>query len=265
LINKNFLICLVGLPASGKSTFANLLKKALKMKYSSFEVKIIDPDVIRQNLTSNKFEYNKEPLIRNKNLQIIRRELRHGHIIISDDLNYYVSMRHDLKEITDELNLDLFIVHIATPIEFCIKWNEKRGKPIPNKVIWKINNKFDMFNKYSWDMPIATYNLSDISNLSKLIKDFLSILEDRMNSRKPNVSKESISNINHLYNENLDKITRTYVGTLILKPDLEHFKNDIFKLRKTFIKRNKNKKLGESEVLNNFKKYLKKNLNIEFS
>ncbi|MFX0006730.1 MAG: adenylyl-sulfate kinase [Promethearchaeota archaeon] len=265
MINKNFLICLVGLPASGKSTFANLLKKALNKKYSSFEVKIIDPDIIRQNLTSNKFEYNKEPLVRNKNLEIIRRELRQGHIIISDDLNYYASMRHDLKEITDDLHLDLFVVHIATPIEFCIKWNEKRGKPIPNEVIQKIDNKFDMFNKYSWDKPIATYNLSDISDLSEVIKDFLSLLEDQMNPQKSNVNKENIDNINLLYNENLDKITRVYVGTLILKSDFKYFKNEILKLRRAFIKRNKNKKLGESEVLNNFKKYLKKNLNREFS
>ncbi|MFX0104846.1 MAG: hypothetical protein ACFE75_05095 [Candidatus Hodarchaeota archaeon] len=32
LTYQNFLICLVGLPASGKSTFANKLKFALKKK-----------------------------------------------------------------------------------------------------------------------------------------------------------------------------------------------------------------------------------------
>jgi O-phosphoseryl-tRNA(Sec) kinase len=265
LTSKNFLVCLVGLPASGKSTFANLLKTALKKKYSSYEVKIIDPDLIRQNLTQNKFEYDKEPIVRNKNLEIIKRELRGGNIVISDDLNYYASMRHDLKEITDELNLDLFIVHIATPIESCIKWNEKRGKPIPNDVIRKINNKFDMFNKYNWDEPIASYNLSEISDLNKIIKDFLSLLEEAMNSKKPKGSKERFKSTNNLYNEKLDKVTRTYVGTLVLKPDFIPFKNRILKLRKTFIKKNKNKRLSESEGLKSFKKYLEKILKIDFS
>ncbi|MFW9820552.1 MAG: AAA family ATPase [Candidatus Thorarchaeota archaeon] len=263
--NKNFLICLVGLPASGKSTFANLLETALKKKYSFFEVKVIDPDLIRHDLTSNKFEYTKEYLVRNKNLEIIRRELKQGHIVISDDLNYYVSMRHDLKEITDDLNLDLFIVHITTPIECCIKWNEKRGKPIPNEVIQKIKDKFDMFNKYKWDDPIASYNLAEISDLSNVIKDFLVILESQINFRKTKAGKESTKSITNLYNENLDKITRTYVKNLVLNPDFKPFKNEIFKLRRAYIKKNKNKMLSESEVLKSFKLYLKKILNIEFS
>lgn len=261
---KNFLICLVGLPASGKSTFANLLKTELKRKYSYLEVIIIDPDLIRQNLTSNKFEHNKEYLVRNRNLEIIRRELKQGNVVISDDLNYYVSMRHDLKQIADDLHLGLFIVHITTPIEICIEWNKKRGKPIPNEVIRKINNKFDMFNKYKWDVPIATYNLSEISDLSIIIKDFLGILETQMNSRKLIVRKESTKSITNLYNENLDKITRIYVGKVVLNPDFKTHKNKIFKLRKAYIKRNKNKWLSESEILKGFKIYLEKNLNIEF-
>ena len=65
--NKNFLICLVGLPASGKSTFANSLKIALKKKFNNLEVKIIDPDIIRQKITSDKFYHEKEHIVRNEN------------------------------------------------------------------------------------------------------------------------------------------------------------------------------------------------------
>ena len=71
LINQNFLICLVGLPASGKSTFANQLKIALKKRYNKLNVKIIDPDKIRQKLTPNEFDHEKEHIIRKENIKIM--------------------------------------------------------------------------------------------------------------------------------------------------------------------------------------------------
>ncbi len=263
--NKNFLICLVGLPASGKSTFANSLKIALKKKFNNLEVKIIDPDIIRQKITSDKFDHEKEHIVRNENLKIIRSELELGNTVISDDLNYYSSMRHDLKGIADELNLDFSIVHIATPIEICMKWNEKRGEPIPIEVISKIQDKFDMFNKYNWDNPIATYDLSEISDLNIVMKEFLAKLEDKMNFRKQKFGKERTKIISNIYNENLDKITRVYVGKLVLNPSFIPLKNKIFKLRKTYIKKNKNKALSETEILKRFKIYLEKILNIKIS
>ncbi|MFW9829152.1 MAG: adenylyl-sulfate kinase, partial [Candidatus Thorarchaeota archaeon] len=72
MIQSNFLICLVGLPSSGKSTFANHLKMALNEKYSNLKVKIIDPDRIRNELTGDKFDPHKEYLVKNKNLKAIR-------------------------------------------------------------------------------------------------------------------------------------------------------------------------------------------------
>ncbi|MFX1430927.1 MAG: AAA family ATPase [Promethearchaeota archaeon] len=261
----NFLICLVGLPASGKSTFANLLKTALKKNFNKLEVKIIDPDVIRKNLTSNKFDYEKEHIVRKRNLEIIRSELEEGNIVISDDLNYYSSMRHDLKEITDDLNLSFFIVYIATPLEICMKWNEKRRNPVPKEVIVKIQDKFDMFNKYFWDNPIAKYDPSEAVDLDFVIKELLTKIDKRMNIKDHKLKKEKTKNDLSSYNENLDKITRSYIGKLVLDPYFNPLKKKIFQLRKTYIKKNKNKAQSEAEILKNFKIYLEKILKIKFS
>ncbi len=253
----------MGLPSSGKSRFANSLKIALKKKYINLDVMIIDPDILRQNLTPDKFDPKKEYIVRNENLESIRSELEKGNIVISDDLNYYSSMRHDLKRITDSLKLNFFIIHIATPIEICIKWNEKRGKTIPNIVISNIQEKFDNFNRYNWDKPIATYDLSAISDLNFIIKELLDRLSNKM-VVKYKLRKERIS-ITNRYNENLDKITRRFVGTLMLNPVFVPLKHRIIKLRKLYIKKQKNKNYNEEEILIKFKKYIEKNLNIKIS
>jgi len=265
LRNQNFLICLVGLPSSGKSKFANSLKIALKKKYNDLDVKIIDPDLIRQRITPDKFNHNKEHLVRNKNLQTIRSELEKKKIVISDDLNYYSSMRHDLKNIADILNIHFFIIHIATPIEICLKWNEERGKPIPNEVISKIQDKFDKFNRYYWDHPTVSYNLSDILDIDQAIKEFLAKLEDKMIPKNQKLRTEGTKIVSNIFNENLDKITRIYVGKLIINPNYLALKNKIIKLRKNYVKKNKNKALSEVEIVYNFKNYLEKSLNIKIS
>ncbi len=263
LINQNFLICLVGLPASGKSVFANKLKIALKKRFDNQDVKIIDPDIIRQILTPDQFNHEKEYIVRNENLKIIKEELEKGNIVISDDLNYYSSMRHDLKNIADTLNLNFFIIHIATSIRTCLKWNEERDKPIPNEVINKIHDRFDKFNKYNWDFPIAKYDMSKISDLTFVIEELLDKIETKMVFLKKEVKTRKIMIFSNMNNEILDKITRIYVGKLIQHPSFFLLKKRIIKLRKTFIKQNKNKALREPEILKSFKNFLEENLNIK--
>ncbi len=256
----------MGLPASGKSTFAKALKIALKKKFNNLNVKIIDPDKIRQSLTPDEFDHEKEHIIKKENLKIIRNELEKGYIVISDDLNYYTSMRHDLKEITENLNLIFFIVHIATPIETCLKWNENRGKPIPNMVINKINERFDEFNKYKWDIPDVVYDFSQITDLNYKIKDFLAIIQEKreiMKSKLKTVAKNNI--LSNLDNESLDKITRIYVNALLHDSTYLPLKKRIIKLRKNYVRENKNKALRESEISKTFKNYLEKNLNIKIT
>ncbi|MFW9902009.1 MAG: adenylyl-sulfate kinase [Candidatus Thorarchaeota archaeon] len=262
--NKAFLICLVGLPASGKTTFAKILKSLIEKKSKDLDVIIIDPDKIRQNLTSNLFDYQKEHIVRKENLKRVKSELVQGHVVISDDLNYYSSMRHDLKSIADSLNIYFFIIHIATPIEICLKWNEKRGEPIPNMVIKKINEKFDYFNKYKWDFPDAVFDLSQIVELTPIVENFIEKVlikgDNKEFKHKLIYQRKKFSNVD---NENLDKITRTFVGKLFQQISYLALKKRILKLRKNFVNKNKNKVLNDLEILKSFKLFLENNLNIQ--
>ncbi|MBN1214628.1 MAG: adenylyl-sulfate kinase [Candidatus Lokiarchaeota archaeon] len=172
-LKNNFLICLTGLPASGKSIFAKKLKEGLSRIQNNFETIIIDTDKIRHSLYDKEFNHKKEILVREKNLKLIEKNLIEKKIVISDDLNYYSSMRHELREISSNLKLRMFIIYIATPFNICIEWNKKRGYTIPDNVIFNINRKFDSFQKYKWDQPDYTVDMSKELNLDKLISDIV--------------------------------------------------------------------------------------------
>lgn len=266
LKNQNFLICLAGLPASGKTTFAIKLKIVLEKTFNNLLVKIVDPDIIRQKLTPDKFEPEKEQLVKKENLKIIKRELKKGHVVISDNLNYYSSMRHNLKEIADILNLKFFIIHIATPFKICLKWNEDRGEPIPNKIIREIRRKFDKFDKYSWDFPDATFIIPQILDIEVAIEKYVNTLTERLEYLEQIARKEKKKeNHSNLDIEKLEKISRMYVRNLLQNSNYLPNKDNIIKLRRIFVKNNRNKSLKVSEITKSFKNYLEKSLNIKIS
>ncbi|MHA2182161.1 MAG: AAA family ATPase [Promethearchaeota archaeon] len=266
LVNRNFLICLTGLPASGKTTFAKILKKTLEKRLPNLPVQIIDPDIIRHTMEPNKFDYNLEPIVRERNLAEISAELNKGKVVISDDLNYYSSMRHDLKSLAENFNVQFFIIYISTPFETCLKWNKKRGEPIPSEIIGKINKKFDDFGKYMWDYPIMKIDVSLIKDLNNEVKELVENMIKKLSVSEKILQREkNLENPANWDNEELDRLTRIYVGNLIRNPKLRSWKKKIIKTRKSFVKLYKNKALKEIEIATTFKDYLEKRLAIKIS
>jgi len=257
-------ICLAGLPSSGKSTFASKLKKTLESKFNRFVVKIIDPDIIRQNISSGNFDYRLEPKVREYYLTKIRKELQNGMIVISDNLNYYSSMRHDLKKLAEDFELNFFIIYISTPYNVCLQWNVKRGKPIPNKVIKEVNKKFDHFNKYSWDRPLAEFDLSQIQDLDQEIENLVNIISQmiELSSITRKNAQESKETFN-IENENLDQLTRVLVGKLLQDKEFLSLRESILKSRKLFIRLHKNNHLTSDEITQKFREFLEKSLKIK--
>ncbi|MFW9949512.1 MAG: AAA family ATPase [Candidatus Thorarchaeota archaeon] len=263
MYKANYLLILIGLPASGKSTFAQLFKEIVESEGVK-QVIVIDPDKIRKKLYPEDFNYQKENEVRERNITQIRTALKNNFIVVSDDLNYYTSMRHDLKKVAEECNKNYFIVHISTPLKICLDWNEKRGKLIPNDVIININNKFDLFKNYSWDFPLLTLDLSKVSDLEFEIRLLLKKIEKRLISSQTKFEKkEKFQDFDSEYNKKLDKETRKIVGQ-ILKNNLYHPKKEnIIKLRREFIKTYINTKLNSSEISDQFIKFLNKRLKLK--
>jgi tRNA uridine 5-carbamoylmethylation protein Kti12 len=259
MLNRNFLIILCGLPASGKSTFARNLKSFLEMN-SNQEVMIIDPDKIRNELYSGTFDPRKENLVKKKNLKKIRKALKKGFIAISDDLNYYTSMRHDLKEVAEKRKVPFYIIYISTPVEQCIIWNDARGKSVPSNVINNIYEKFDYFNTYSWDKPFRTFNLSEIDNPVKEIKQLLKEIEQNINLTIKQYVINKSQKFKNPYKENLDHITRKIVNHYMNNWNERSNVSKILSLRKEFIKHNLDNEMSNVEIAKKFDLFLKKQL-----
>ena len=260
------MICLVGLPASGKTTFANSLKSIIEENLRDYIVEIIDPDRIREFISSESFDPNKEPLVRSENLKQIRAALEQKKIVISDDLNYYTSMRHDLKVIAERMNINFFIIHIATPLEICLKWNEIRGVTIPHEIILDIHTKIDNFDKYKWEAPLASFDLSLPPDIGQKSREVLELIIEYHKLKKRSIDNREIAlKKDRTHKEKLDKITRDLVGELLQDRTYYPHKKVIIKTRKSFLRENRNNDLNPSEIKQAFKDLLQKTLNIKFS
>jgi tRNA uridine 5-carbamoylmethylation protein Kti12 len=262
-LKRNFLVCLTGLPSAGKSTLANELKEVILERHPNQKVKIIDPDIIRTKLTGDTFDPEKEETVRQKNLKQIKEFLKSGYIVISDDLNYYSSMRHDLREIANKANVPFLIIYVSTPLETCLKWNKKRGFPIPNEVIHKINEKFDDFDKYEWDTPDIVVNLSNVENRAQKVTEFADIIKEKLQRIKTEKKRQTKpkENTHNLYHERLDAITRDTVSQLLKDHKYRKKKSKILAARKRFVKKNLEKEIPVSQITKRFKDFLQKHIN----
>ena len=236
--NYNFLIVLCGLPSSGKSSFSEILKVKIendsgldsgldsKLKEDRQLVKIVDFDKVRYDKFGENFFPEQELKIRNESLEEIKKHLENktennnDKIVISDDINYYTTMRHQHKKIAEELRIPFFIVYISTPLENCLVWNSKRGTKVPNSVIEKISKKFDIpGNKYLWDKPVISIDLSlrDINKSAEKTWDIIQKIIKRGNNSKLKIEHfNMVRNEESNYIEQLDIFTKRLVNLLII-------------------------------------------------
>ncbi len=158
------LILLMGLPASGKSTFAKLLQEFLSFESQFESIGIIDIDQIREEKFGKVFNPEKEPEVQNEKFQRVTHELHPNNLVIVDDLHYYISMRHRYHELAKKMQGIYIPIYFSTPMRICEKWNTGRGTPIPNHLIHEINKKFDEPGlKYKWDTPKLEINFNQLS------------------------------------------------------------------------------------------------------
>lgn len=155
------IIC--GIPSSGKSTIARELAENLENKYRC-PTAVISSDSFREMVHTYKhrFEASLEEFVRKATDDTIAAGLRQGLVVISDDTNYYSSIRRRLVRMSQRVRGDYAIVYVNTPLETALDWNRERGEPIPASLIEEIFYKMDEpGSMYRWDRPFLTVDPSE--------------------------------------------------------------------------------------------------------
>ncbi len=192
-MNK-FILALCGLPASGKSTLADAIQRAL-----DFEVEIVRTDDWRDDAYYNDWKPDKEKPVREAALVKVNELVANGKSVIHDDTNYYTSMRHELFNIAIKNGFGFAIIHVATPVTTALKWNrEKPDTKIPDSVIEDIFGRFDNpGRRYLWDNSELEVDM-EIQELDSIVTEIIEILEDLEPALDPKPGKMSGTEFNEV-------------------------------------------------------------------
>lgn len=115
------ILATVGLPASGKSSWA----RQMQAKWPSF--KILNKDQLRAMLDSGQYSPANEQFIRRVRLDILRTILTDGFSAIVDDTNLNPSARIELIELAAELSAAYVEVPFTDiPFEECVARDSQR-------------------------------------------------------------------------------------------------------------------------------------------
>lgn len=137
-------IMLVGLPGSGKSTYAEELKKEGYRIHSS--------DAIREELTDDVNTQDKNTEVFSILHSRIKDDLKNGISCVYDATNMSMKRRIAFLKELKNINCTKECILFLLPIEECKKRNVKRERKVPDKVIDKMIKQFDVPMKYEgWD------------------------------------------------------------------------------------------------------------------
>ncbi|MCW4006446.1 MAG: selenocysteine-specific translation elongation factor [Candidatus Bathyarchaeota archaeon] len=222
--NYPYLLIMCGLPSSGKTTISRKVASVLEDKHG-VSAMVISSDDFRRMVSHSSLGFKPEREMSVKTLyeKALATGLEHGFLVISDDLNYYKSMRSDIRHIAKRADADYDIILVDTPAEQAIEWNQKRGTPIPAELIEEINQKFDPpKGDYKWDTPLAVVNPAK-QNIDEIADLIVAAVLKRLESPKRSKPKKVVENEKSLRARGIERETRKSmmeVMTRYKNPDL---------------------------------------------
>ncbi|MEM7590086.1 MAG: ATP-binding protein [Cyanobacteria bacterium P01_A01_bin.83] len=120
---------LVGLPASGKSTFARKLNQQIPNSV------IVSTDEIRLRLFGDETVQKDWSKVEQTVIEHVKLALDYKQPVIYDATNVEFVWRRSFLDKIDDRNADWIAWWIRTPVETCKQWNKKRSRQVPEIVI----------------------------------------------------------------------------------------------------------------------------------
>ncbi|MHC4944070.1 MAG: AAA family ATPase [Planctomycetota bacterium] len=245
-MNKPILIALAGLPAAGKSYFAEQLGSLLDQQYGT-RVMVIASDTVRDEIVALKrqFDPEVEAQVRPLTLERIESGLAQGFSVIHDDLNYYRSMRFELVSLARDLQVPYALLHIATSVDACLKFNRDRGRKIPDEVIVKDSGRFDPPGLDPWDEPLAVVEAPKWNEdvLEEIAGKLASLAETYTPWEPPQPKSHTSSR-----GEELDLLSRRVIGMLHGQGKPRVDQKDLSRLRRKLVERVKEQSLSDADA-----------------
>ena len=127
------LILTIGLPGSGKSTYARERAQA-----DPINVRISERDLVREQLTGSRRDHSQETRVTAVQRLQVGDWLTAGHVVIVADTNLRWKYRKQWVKLAETLNVPVEFVHMDTPIEVCIERDAQRPDPVGEEVIRKM-------------------------------------------------------------------------------------------------------------------------------
>ena len=208
-LKKIFILCVGGVPASGKSFLAEKICAQFK---NAFDIKYLNFDKIENINKDNYLQYQQ---MRNDYLLKIKEILNDPNInnnskplmIILDDNFFLKSMRKKIyNSIIDKIleskniknNIYYFLEMLLKPkdLNYCLTMNKNRSSNqiIPNDIIVNMNNIFEYNSPYlnkSQSIILEINNEESLQN-SNIIKEIFKHKEKYIIKQKENEEKEKI-------------------------------------------------------------------------
>lgn len=247
-MQNQFLLIFCGVPCSGKSTLAQRVADKLANEYG-YSTVIVTSDAFRHMVPTYQWRFDPEleQFIRGATYGTIEEALRQGLFVISDDINYYRSIRRQLKRIADRAKADYAIIYVNTPLEVVLKWNKKRGEPVPNSLIEEIYYKLDKpGEKYRWDTPLLVLDPSK-NELEQLAQLVIFKVQEKIGERKEVIIKKVLRKPPPLRSD-LDRETRRAMGEVMKRYKHLDLAKEISDLRKRVVEEAFEKKLSLQET-----------------
>lgn len=238
-----FILALCGLPAAGKSALADAIQKALKS-----DVEIVRTDEWRNDSYYTDWTPEKEGPVRQAALVRVEKLITQGKSVIHDDTNYYNSMRHDLFKIALDNRCAFTVIHVSTPVDVALRWNNERPDTrIPDSVIERINDKFDLpGRRYLWDDSMMEVNMAS-NEIDTVVVDIVGRIHELEIAAEP--EPRLVTNTEF---ERLDVETRQTVSEFLEKhPDLRG-NREVSEIRRSVLKHATQRKIpmrGVHELL----------------
>lgn len=157
-------IITIGIPASGKSTWAK----------TQTDFKEVNLDDCRKAICGD--ESNQEVTVEALALrsQMLEQLMANKEQIIVSDTNVVPEYRQALIRLFQASNYKVTLVAFDTPYEVCVKRNTQRDRVVPTFVMERMQQSFDLFpvsacaQKYNVELITKTYNSSLHDNNSKV-------------------------------------------------------------------------------------------------